>query len=875
MQYWYNITWSEVVKKLDSNEIRGLDLKQVEESREKNGRNIMLVPKGKGLIRLIISEMKNLWFLLLIMDFIIFSYIKEFKASIILLTFIIISIFITVYDKYKEEKNCKTIERFNVVTTTVIRNGEIKTVEAKEIVVGDIVVFDKGSVIPADLRIVESENLRINEFSVTGSTLIVEKYQTKIEDRDISLTEMKNIAFKSSVVVEGEGTGIVIEIGMNSEIGKIIEGLFKYNVDSSTFEQGVYEIVNSWSKIVLAGSVLCLIINKINNVKILSAITEMAYIVLCSIPEAIIVVFFIISLIIKRNFKKDFINIKNMTVIQRLSSINVLCTDKEQAFTVDKIIIKRVYDNIHVKAPYVDINMEEEEKENEDNADNFNRILQIGLLCSDIKINHETGKLIGDLVEYSIMEYAMKNDIRKPSLDRKNIRIFQIPYEPERRIKTTVNKIGKKYRANVKGAVDVILNKCTHIMKNGIEREITDEDIREIRNADIEMSNDCLNVMGFAYRNFNYGPSPDENIESNLVFAGLVGFENNIKESAYEALEICKNTLVKPIIITEDSKLTALAVGKKLGVISNEEGVISGIEMDYMKADELERTIHKVTIYSRITSEHKRKIVECFKKSRFKVAVSGSKLLDLSILKISDIFFSIGERCSSTIKKLSDIYLLENDFFKLLKLVEKSRMIIASLKRIIIYYIAFSISEFVLIMLTVIFRNFTPLDMNQILWLNIGNIIISTLAILSDSKYNQDKKYDNSVIDKSFFKKNKGSIMSYGIIMGIGAYLAFIMQIDNKILARTSCFTVIALSQILLLYREGFFKNIYFNMLTLVNILIQGVIIFTPIGKLFLNLESLSGYMIKTILVIIVIEMFLFAFIGASIYSKDDNEIYE
>ncbi|MDP4143891.1 MAG: cation-transporting P-type ATPase [Bacillota bacterium] len=875
MTDWYNMIWSEVVKELDSDGHKGLSDERVEEKRKDFGENKILLPKSKGLLGLIFNQIRQLWLFLLLLDLILFSIIGKYQVVFFLVIIILLSIIILVYGRYRDDKNLKVLVKYNVQPTNVIRNNKIITVMAQELVVGDIVVFNKGSVIPADMRIIESDELKIKETTVTGINSIEEKYETKIEERDINLSDIKNMTFKSSVVVEGSGTGIVTEVGMKTEIGKMVENLLVDEKDNTTFEKGIHEIMNALGQIALIGMIVSIVINVITKSALRQAISETALVIFSCIPATTVAIMYLITILVRKGLKKRDIDIKNLHVIQKLAAASIILTDKEQGLTEHKATIKKIYDTEEVRDTYIIDSITEgmdpaSINENEVYEDNLRRILEVGLLCNDSKFEAGEENIGGDLIEVALIKFGLENSINKNSFERKYRRIFEIPYDTEKRIKTTVNKIEKKYRANVKGAVDVILSKCTHIMKNGIEREITEEDKRSITNADIEMSNEGLNVVGFAYRNFTYEPSPDENVESYLVFTGLVGFESPMKDEAIKALELSRSSAVKPVIVTEDSKLTAVAIGKRLGIVLNETDAISGIELQYMSDEELERNVERIGIYSRINSEHRRRIVAAFKKLGYNVVSSGSRLMDLPTLKISDVFISVGEKCNSIVKKISDVFFKENDLRKLLLLIENSRRIVNNLKKIVLYYYLSAVSEFVLILLAVLFRGVSPLNVDELIFINAINISISIMALFTEYKYGSFKRYDNSVIDKSLIKKNGISCVFYGTVIGVISFTAFWYFLNsNMMIAHSITFMVISIGQIIALYRDGWKKNFLFNIICFLNIVLQVSMVYTPAGKaLFgLNLNNLSDY--GTIMIFIIIEVIIFYF--KSFLSSENN----
>lgn len=821
MIQWYGNPWSETVKSLKSNIYSGLDEEQIKPYREKYGKNIILIPKTKSFISLILNQIKELWIILLFICSAIFLYFQEFGVAGMGLTIIIANTLCFALNEYNEEKNIKELQRFNNGLARVVREGRTLKIPSIELVVGDIVIVGKGEGVPADLRVIEGDELKVNESSITGEDFISEKYETKIEDKELALSDMKNILFKASVVVGGSGTGIVIATGMDTQISNIIKLFFGQMEKTEYFNRRLNKIINYVSLFIVA----CMIFNisvgsMVFKEKISYILKDSAVFVLSSIPQGMVVVITIVSAILFKKMKKNSVIMKNISIIEKFSSVSAICTDKVGAFSKDKIKAVKVYTDGNIIDTYgKDLNNSKEEGKNE----NLYRILSIAVLCNDTKTN--VGKVVSpknDLIEIALIAFGLENGMEKKRLEREHRRILQIPFDTERRIMTTINVIDENYRANIKGTVDSLLGRCTHIMKNGVEIEITEEDINAIKKADISMSIQSLSVIGFAYRNFNYEPTRKENIESNLVFVGLVGFENVLREEAIDSIKKSKALGVKPIIITEDTKLTAFAFGKKMGVISKLQEILSGVEIDNMSDEEFERIGDKIGIFSRISPRNKIKVIKSLKGYGYTTAITGSKLVDLPSLKISDI--GITTSSSNIVKKLSDILLNNINFMDLLNVLEDSRKIVSVLKKIISYIVSCSVTMITFITLIYSWKYKIPLMAEEAFWFNNIIMILSSLALIY--QYKNEVLYGlDSVIDKNIIKEKAFFILSRGILMGIIAFAVFILGYNKGIeFAQVTAFTVLNLNAVFFNYsfsNKVFFKNRVSNLIILLNFIIQ------------------------------------------------------
>lgn len=389
--------------------------------------------------------------------------------------------------------------------------------------------------------------------------------------------------------------GIVIAVGENTEAFNIISKSSEDGEEKFSLKDRIAKIANKISLIFLILTILAASINYIMGNNIQTIVRNSSILILSYIPITLILIVIFSLFIIIKKMKKEGIVLKNISVIEKFAKASIVFINKTGALSQKTMSVKKIYTN----GKFIPLNEETIKIDREFKEDlNVIRLLQIGVLCNDtdFKIG-EIKNIKNDYAEIALTEFAMRNGINKNSLEEENNRVFPIPYDTDKRIMTTINRVDGNYRANIKGSLESILSKCTHIMKNGIEMEISEEDINNIKMADMEMSKDSLSVLGFAYRSFNYEPSIKENVESNLVFAGIIGFDNPLKDNWEEAINLSRYLCVYPIIITEDNKLTAYYTGVKLGILRKVSQVISGVEMDNMKEEEIKDNIDKIKIF--------------------------------------------------------------------------------------------------------------------------------------------------------------------------------------------------------------------------------------------------------------------------------------
>lgn len=815
---WYRHPWSEVVKELNSNVYYGLEDDQIELCREKYGKNKIIMPSTKGLFYLMFIQFREIWIVFLILCIVMFIYLDMFIYAVVSLAIIFFNMLYAALERYKEEKNIKELQKLNLGMARVIRNGRTVKVPSEELVVGDIVIVGEREGIPADMRIIESNDLKVDECSVTGENFISEKYESKIDDKELLLSDMKNILFKSSSVVSGDGTGIVVSVGMDTEVANMVKLLIEEGTEKKSFGFRLHKILNMFTLISMGVlAVIQLILTFIFKQNFYDNLKELSIIFLSSIPQVMIIIILFSGTILFKKLIKKKVFFKGLSSLEKLSRVSAICTDKVGAFSKNKMEIVKAYDS----NGFIDVN---EEVLKENMGKSLYRMLSIGILCNDIrsvKVDVENSR--ENLVELALVRFGQQNGIYKGELDESNNRIFQILFDSERRIMTTVNKMSKKYRANVKGAPDSIIARCTHIFKNGVEVEITDEDIKAIKDWNINMSNECLYVVGFAYRNFNYEPSVKENIESNLVFVGLIGFDNMLKENAVESIKKSVALSIRPIIITEDNKLTSLAIGKKLKIVSRLHQILSGVEIDNMTESEFKRIGEKVNIFCRVNSKHKVQIVKALKSYGYVTAITGWKLTDLPALKISNV--GITNTKSKIVKRLCDIFTDNIDFMNILGTIEDSRKIMKVFKKIIVYIISCNFALLIFLMGSFLFDfHIVNNIIIESFWFNSILMFLSILALIYQYK-EEEGDYTYYSIDKSIVIDNFTFIITGGFLMGIVAFIGFyvgnLYKVQFDLLTSLWILNTCAVIFTYSFSNKKFFQNKVSNLIIIISLLIQ------------------------------------------------------
>ena len=799
MYEWYSISWTDVVKKLNSDINKGLKLEQVEKLQRLRSEEEVLKFNNIKTSTLVFKQIRELWTVISIINIIGLIFFNHWILILILMIMNILNVFLVVNKQLVKEKELDELKKFDLSYIKVLREGKYLRVLPKELVVGDIVYLEKGDVVPADLRVIKSENLKVNEAQVTGEAYISEKYEAKIIERDLPFSEMKNILFKASKITTGSGEGIVIYTGANSQIGKIIKILIEEKNKYIDFliKDSNY-ILNKMSIIsVLLGLLgASLFYLKTNN--IMDGLEALSLIFTSFMPISLISILSLSGKTILKTFNKRDIIIKDLTVVKAFAETNLLFVDKIGAITEKTVEVIRIFTDDR----FYDFGEEALER-----TINIERIVDIGMLCNDASKNSKIALSSFAMIEKSLINFGNIMFQGKEDIDLQQKRVLTVPFDSELRIMTTINKVENNYRANVKGPVDTLIRKCKYIMKDGIEKEINEWDVEAIRKAETAMEVLGCAALGFAYRNFNYEPSLDENVESNLVFVGVIGFINHIADDSYGAVEYLIKERLKHVIVVEESKLAAMALGKKLGILAENKLVVSGVDLENLKEDDFKRSIDRTNILSNVTDELKNRAVMALKELGNKVVVTGAKLTELPALMSAQVGIGIGENCSSLVKKLGDIWLLDYSLSNIILVKKYCYKILASINKAVCYYLACIIAQGIFASAMIFFGNINLSYFSLVVLVNLFISFIGSVIVSMGYEYEKIEEmsylYQSNIIRKNKYDRD----VLKGIIVAAAAIGCFSLNVRfSFIWPEAAALLILSIGELILIYWYRKFK---------------------------------------------------------------------
>ncbi|MCI8412275.1 MAG: cation-translocating P-type ATPase [Clostridia bacterium] len=838
---WFNKDVKKVEKDLETNLEKGLTTKQVQERQEKYGLNELKAQKKKSLFQKFMDQFKDFSIIILIIAAVVSGAVGIMEGegitdTIIILIVVIVNAIIGVAQESKAEKSLEALQKLTDHASKVIRNGEITVIPAKDLVPGDIVVLDTGDYIPADLRIIEAINLKSQEASLTGESVPVEKNTEIISDTETGIGDRLNMLFSSSLITYGRGKGIVVETGMTTEVGKIAGMINSTEKQETPLQQKLNKLGKTLG---IAAIVICIVIFLVGLVQgkepIHMFMTAVSLAV-AAIPEGLAAVSTIVLAIgVQKMVKKNAI-VKRLPAVETLGSSTVICSDKTGTLTQNKMTVEKIFINSKI----TDIEDINEKDINED----LKKLVYANMLCNDTKISND-GTLTGDPTETALVDMAFRLDF-DPSIYDRTPRIEEVPFDSDRKLMTTVNEVNGKYIVYTKGGVDELLKNCNSYLENGEIKRDLDNYSKIIRQKNEEMAKEALRVLACGYKEIDHKPTKQEmkNIESDLIFVGMVGMIDPPREEAKKAVEKCKTAGIKTVMITGDHKITATAIAKKLGILEKENEALTGLELEKMSDEELEKNIRKYSVYARVSPEHKVRIVKAWQKNGEIVAMTGDGVNDSPALKTSDIGCAMGIVGTDVAKEAADVILTDDNFATIVSAVEEGRRIYDNILKVIQFLLSSNVGEIVVLFLATLF---TPLfakwfgitDISHleillpihILWINLVTDSLPALALAFDPANSDIMKRKPEKPGKGVFTKGMTWRVIYqGAMIGLLTLSAFAIGLattttpidgltldESKIeVGQTMAFVTLALSELVHVFnvrdnKKSLFKTKVFN----------------------------------------------------------------
>lgn len=872
MENFHSYSVEEVLKFFDSSHV-GLSFVEAKKRLEKNGKNLLKQNKKTNPFFMFLTQFKDILIAVLLVSCVIsliLGFIKksteEFFDAGIIFGVLLINAIIGFVQERNSQKAMESLKNMTKPYCTINRNGRTIKIKTEDLVVGDIVLLEAGDIVPADLRLIESKSLKIEESSLTGESLPVEKNSDEILSENTLLGDRVNMAFMGSVVTYGRGFGVVVACGMDTQMGKIASALTEIKPVITPLTKRLKKTSIFLTIIVLLVSLIVFIVGVCLGDDIFESFSMAIALAVCVIPEGLPACNTItLSMGVKRMSEQRAI-VKTLPAVETLGSTEVICSDKTGTLTLNKMTMQKVFyfgqfcDKVNEIQDINDVkdetfksvmSLDEIEQQNSKifkQDRNFVELLRCMLLCNDAKIKLEDDKLqsIGDPTEIALVHYGYKLGLIKENMEGKFNRTNEIPFDSERKLMSTFNEVDGKTIVYTKGAVDNILAKCNRILDNGKIRKINNADKETILNKNAEFANNAWRNLGFAFKLADKTIKPNsQNTECNLCFLGLVGMIDPPREEVKDAIKTCKQAGITTIMITGDHKDTAFAIAKELGICNDVKRVITGKELNEIDDEQFIKLVNNFQVYARVSPEHKVKIVKALKANDKIVAMTGDGVNDAPSIKVADIGVGMGITGTDVTKEAADMILTDDNFATIVSAVKEGRRTYSTILKILMFLLGTSIAELItLAFVLLVFRDSEFFSPVLLLWINFVSDTFVGLALGFEKAEKDIMKRKPIKNNGNLFKGSVGAnILAAAIFVSANLIMlycvtTFVLQLSSAQVT-TICFVYLCFVELFhsynlknqkdSLFASNLFDNKWLNLAFLLSAFLTVLVIIVPI----------------------------------------------
>ena len=887
-QNWFNLSVEETKNNLKTDIEKGLTSEEVLKRQDQYGLNELKTKKKKSVFVKFLEQFKDFMIIVLIISAVISGIIGVMEGegitdTIIILIVVFVNAIIGVVQENKAEKSLEALQKLSSHAAKVIRDGKLIVIPSSQLVPGDIVILETGDYIPADLRLIEAINLKSQESALTGESVPVEKISDKINDEKIGIGDRINMVFSSSLITYGRGKGIVVETGMNTEVGKIADIINSSEETTTPLQEKLNKLGKTLGIVALIICAIIFIVGLFYGKEPIHMFMSAVSLAVAAIPEGLPAVSTIVLAIgVQRMVKKNAI-VKRLPAVETLGSATVICSDKTGTLTQNKMTVQKVFYNHKL------MNVTEIQNIDED----LKKLIFTSMLCNDTKIS-DNNQLTGDPTETALVDFGLKLNFESTIYETMP-RIGEIPFDSDRKLMTTVHNVDGKYFVYTKGGVDELLARCDKCLINGKVQDSLEDYKKDIYINNENMAKDALRVLGMAYKELEHNPSQDEikDIENNLTFIGMVGMIDPPRQEAKDAVEKCKTAGIKPVMITGDHKITAIAIAKSLGILENEDEAITGSQLEEISDEDLAMNIRNYSVYARVSPEHKVRIVRAWQANGEVVAMTGDGVNDAPALKNADIGCAMGIVGTDVAKEAADVILTDDNFATVVSAVEEGRRIYDNILKAIQFLLSSNVGEIITLFIAIILtpvlaslfgivdiKELEPLLPIHILWINLVTDSLPALALAFDPANKDVMKRKPVKPGKGIFTKGMTIRIIYqGIMIGTITLIAFCIGLGTPGIeehmrikvGQTMAFCVLALSQLVHVFnirnnKESIFKTGILNNSKLILAIVASaalmfiILLVEPLRNVFsivaLPIENILEVILLVFSPILIVEIF-------------------
>lgn len=808
---YHNQRSIDVLKELDSMATDGLSSSEAKQRLEKYGLNEFQDKKRKTFLQKFIDQFKDFMIIILIAAAIISIAAGERVDAIVILAIVILNAFLSIYQEGQAEKSLESLKQMSAPEAKVIRDGKKTVVPARELVPGDIVILEAGDIIPADLRLFTSSNLKVDESSLTGESVAVEKNSEAILDNNATLGDRVNMAYMSTIVTYGRGKGVVVGTSHDTEIGKIATMIEEIEDDLTPLQNKLDKLGKKLGILTIIICAIVFALGLIQKREVIDMLLVSVSLAVAAIPEGLpAIVTIVLAIGMGRMVKKNAI-VKKLLAVETLGSTTYICSDKTGTLTQNEMTVKKVYSD----GKYYDVTGTGYEPEGQilnkgnelthDELNNLKALLYACILNNDANLleNNNVYTIMGDPTEGALITFAGKAGFLEDEVEAEQPRIDEIPFDSDRKMMSTFHEVDDRVIQYTKGAPDIVLSNCRYIYIDGEFKEITDEQIADILKANSTFASDALRVLGFAIKIFNKDDfkNTDKN-EEDLIFIGLTGMIDPPRTEAMHAIEECKRAGIQTVMITGDHRETAFQIAKELGICENHNETISGSELSTIADSEYNELVKRIKVYSRVSPEQKVKIVNALRENGEIVAMTGDGVNDALAIKRADIGISMGITGTDVAKNTADMVLTDDNFASIVNAVEEGRIIFANIQKFVAFLLSCNIGEILIVFFAMLLGLDEPLKPIHLLWLNLVTDSLPALALgVEPGEPGIMDEKPRSKDDPIITKKMGVAIVLQSLAITVASLLAFYyarkLYPDSITHARTIVFATLITSELL------------------------------------------------------------------------------
>lgn len=846
MTNYFNQTPQQTLSQLHVSE-QGLSSEDVIERQKKYGKNMLSETKDKSIFAVFFEQFKDLIVVILIAAAIISSFSGSLESAIVIIAVLILNAVLGTIQHFKAKKSLESLKALSSPNAKVIRNGVVIQIPSKEVVPGDIMLQEAGDLIVADGRIIENSSLQVNESSLTGESENINKTSETLQKNQLPLGDQTNMVFSGSFVTYGHAKSVVTATGMDTEIGKIAKLMNQTKAKRTPLQISL----DNFSKRLAVGIIIiCLIVFFLewwrSPNQPIDALLFAVALAVAAIPEALSSIVTIVQAIGTQKMVKEHAIIKELKAVETLGSVSVICSDKTGTLTQNKMSVRKIYCNDQL-FDYQQLNP---------SCTTHQALLHIAVLTNDSIIHETEGKAtqeLGDPTEIALVALANHFQMEETEIRSAFPRIAEIPFDSDRKLMSTVHMFHNQPIMFTKGACDVLLPRLCSILTDDGAREITEQDRNKIADANQQLSENGLRVLAFAYKALSSTDALDTRQEDHYTFMGLISMIDPPREESKQAVLDARRAGIRTIMITGDHKVTAAAIARQVGIMRDDDVAMTGLELSELSDSELESTIHKASVYARVSPEHKIRIVDAWQKQGKIVAMTGDGVNDAPALKKADIGVAMGITGTEVSKDAASMILTDDNFATIVKSVQNGRNVYNNIKNSIRFLLSGNTAAILTVMYTAVVPGLTqPFTAVQLLFINLLTDSLPAIAIGMENAQDDLLSQPPRDPEKSILDRHTLSAIGVqGVLIAICTLVSYYIGIaTGPAMATTMAFCTLTLARLFHgfncrgskdIFHLGLFSNRYSIMAFLAGVLCLATVVFVPPAMRIFNVEPLSA----------------------------------